>query len=133
MKKTILTFVFFLVAYVFSFSQEQKTTNTAAFTKSELLAFADVKALLSAINQGKDYSKYAVRNFVLSTTITNPDGSHTKISESGPGGIWSSKLKEMIEKHAKKGVDFTLEKVIMIESGKKGMVDVPSIPFSIKE
>jgi len=135
MKNTIITSLFILAvsSFSFSFSQEQKSASSSEFTKAELLAFADVKALLSAINQGKDYSKYAVRNFVLSTTVTNPDGTHTKVFENGPGGIWSEAQKTMIEKYAKKGTDFTLERIIMFEGGKKGTVNSPSVPFSIKE
>lgn len=133
MKKIIFFSLFVLLFSEFSFAQEQKTASASAFSKSELLAFGDVKALLSAINEGKDYSKYNARNFVLVTVVTNPDGTHTKISESGPGGIWSENQKAMIEKYAKKGVDFTLERVVMVESGKKGMVNFPSVPFSIKE
>lgn len=133
MKKSFFISLVIIASSAFAFAQEQKAVATPQFTKAELLAFNDVKAILTAINKGQDYTKYLVRNFNLTTTVTNPDGTTTKLSEMGPGGTWSEKQKSMIEKHAKKGVSFTLENIVMTEAGKKGMVNQPNVSFSIKE
>ena len=118
---------------MFLFAQQQKLATPPQFTKAELLAFNDVKTVLTAINKGQDYTKYLVRTFNLTTTVTNPDGTTTKLSEMGPGGTMCEKQKSMIEKYAMKGVVFTLENIIMIEGGKKGMINQPNASFSIKE
>lgn len=122
-----------IASSAFIFAQQQKVVATPQFTKTELLAFSDLKALLLAINKGQDYSKCIVRNFSLTTNIINPDGTTTKLSEIGPGGTLSEKQKSMIEKYARKGVLFTLENMIMVEGGKKGIVNQPNVSFSIKE
>lgn len=132
MKKLIILSLITLSS-VLTFAQNEKQAPLPSFTKAELLAFSDLKAILSSINKGQDYSKYLVRNFQLTTVITNPDKTTTILSETGPGGIWSEKQKAMIEKYAKKGVTFTLESIVMIESGKKGTVNQPNISFTIKE
>ena len=136
MKKSLILSLFIVISS-FVFGQEKKAvapvTPTPQFTKSELLAFGDLKALLSAINKGQDYSKYMIRNFKLTTTVTNADKTTSALSEIGPGGTWSEKQKAMIETYAKKGTTFTLENIIMLESGKKGTVDQPNVSFSIKE
>jgi len=133
MKKIIfLSFILFS-STLFLFAQQTKIATPPQFTKAELLAFNDVKSLLSAINKGQDYSKYIVRNFSLTTILTNPDGTTTKLSEMGPGGTWSEKQKTTIEKYAKKGTTFTLENITLVESGKKGVVNPPNVSFSIKE
>ena|ERR1051326_5650608 len=132
MKKIILL-SFIIMSSVFTFAQTEKMAPSPSFTKSELLSFADLKSLLSAINKGQDYSKYLVRNFNLTTTVTNPDKTTTKLSEMGPGGTWSEKQKNMIEKYAKKGTTFTLENIVLVESGKKGVVNQPDASFTIKE
>ena len=105
------------------------------FTKAELLAFTDLKAILSSINKGKDYSNYVVRNFTLNTIITNPDKSTTKLSESGPGGKWSQKQINMIEKYAKKEVAFTLEDIMLFQPVEKGVtkIEQPNTSFTVKE
>ena len=133
MKKSIFISLILITSSAFAFSQEQKAAAPPQFTKAEFLAFSDLKAILTAINKGQDYSKNLVRNFNLTTTVTNPDKTTTKLSENGPGGTWSEKQKDMIEKYAKKGTTFTLENIIMIESGKKGMLEQPNVSFSIKE
>lgn len=133
MKRSILISFFVLAAAVFSFGQEQKTAAPASFTKAELLAFSDLKSLLSAIHKGQDYSKYLVRNFHLTTLSTDVTGQITPISEMGPGGVWSQKQKAMIEQYGVKGAVFTIEKIVMIESGKKGVIEQPSVSFTIKE
>lgn len=132
MKRSILLPLFILAASVFAYAQDQKTAAPAEFTKAELLAFPDVKALLSAINKGQDYSKFMVRNFNL-VTVPVGTGPAVPVSKMGPGGVWSTEQKAMIEQYAQMGVVFTIEKIIMIESGKKGMIDQPSVSFSIKE
>lgn len=128
MKKAIYTLVFILATSVLSFAQDQ-----AQFTKTELLAFTDLKALLSVINKGQDYSKYIVRNFNLNTVTTDASGKTAVVSEMGPGGVWSTKQKAMIEQYAKKGVAFTLENMVMMENNTKGIVNQPNVSFSIKE
>ena len=135
MKKIFLFSIFIIVSANFVFGQQETklAATTPQFTKAELLAFDNVKALLSAIDKGKDYSINLVRNFNLTTTVTNADKTTTKLSESGPGGQWSEKQKTMIEKYAKKETIFTLENIILIESGKKGTINQPNISFSIKE
>ena len=131
MKKLILL-TFIAVSSFFAFSQTAKMAAPAQFTKAELLAFTDVKALLAAINK-QDYSKYLVRNFKLTTVITNADKTTTTLTEMGPGGAWSEKQKAMVEKYAQKGAAFTLENIVIIEGGKKGVINQPSVSFSIKE
>lgn len=133
MKKIISFSLFILTSSVFVFGQLQTklaTPSSIQFTKAELLAFGDLKSVLSAINKGKDYSTYAVRNFNLTTM----DGA-TKLSEMGPGGKWSEKQKAMIEKYAKKGTTFTLENIMLFQTGEKGPVKVEQsdISFSVKE
>ena len=132
MKKIILL-SFITVSCVFAFAQTEKQAAPASFTKAELLAFADAKALLSAINKGEDYSKYLVRNFKLTTVISNPDKTKTTLSETGPGGTWSEKQKTMIEKYAKKGAIFNLEEIVLFEPGKKGVINSQGFSFTIKE
>jgi hypothetical protein len=133
MKKLILfSLLSFTIANI-SFSQAEKEPNISQFTRDELLAFKDVKTLLSAINKDKDYSMYWVRNFKLTTTITNPDNTKTVLSEMGPGGIFSEQQIALIEKYAKKGATFTIEDLTMIEHGKKGVITMENISFVIKE
>ena len=135
MKKLIIISLLFIASSAFSFAQNEKAIPPPQFTKAELLAFTDLKAVLTAINKGQDYSKYIVRNFVLTTTVTNPDKTTTKLSESGPGGTWSEKQKSMIEKYAKKDVTFNLENILLFEKGGKGVnpVSQPNASFAIKE
>lgn len=135
MKKSLYTLVIILAATAFSFAQDQQTTapSPAQFTKTELLAFTDLKALLSAINMGQDYSKYIVRNFNLHTVITDASQKTVVVSEMGPGGVWSAKQKSMIEQYAKKGVVFTLDNMVMMENGTKGMITQPNVSFVIKD
>lgn len=133
MKNLIFISLLIFASSAFVFAQEQKAMTPPQFTKTELLAFSDLKALLTAINKGQDYSKYIVRNFSITTTITNADKTITKLSEMGPSGAWSEKQKNMIEKYAKKSVIFTLENIIMIESGKRDIINQPDVSFSIKE
>ncbi len=133
MKKLIfLSFILLTTAMCVS-AQDAKQATPAQFTKAELLGFADVKALLTAIDKGKDYSKYSVRNFNLSTTVVNADGTSSKISEMGPGGTWSEKQRSLIEKHAVKGTVFTVDGITMIEPGTKGKTEQPAATFTIKE
>jgi hypothetical protein len=132
MKKSIFISLVILVISTFSFAQDQKAIVLAEFTKAELLALGDLKSVLSAINKGQDYSKYMVRNFKLTTSVTNADKTVTKYSEMGPGGLWSDKQKAIIDQYATKGVVFTLENIVMVESGKKGKVDQPDVSFMIK-
>lgn len=133
MKKLISISLIILVASVFSFAQDQKKTVSAQFTKAEFLAIQDLKVLLSDINKSTDYSTKLVRNFNLTTTIINPDNTTTKVSESGPGGIFTERQKAIIEKHAKAGVVFTLDNIVVIERGQKGMLDHPGISITIKD
>lgn len=133
MQKLFILSMTILLSSAVIFAQQKKSSASKEFTKAELLAFPDVKALLSAINSGQDYSVYLVRNFNLSATITKQDGTQEKLSESGPGGTWSEKQKNMINQYAIKGAVFTLENIIMVEKGKKGVVNQPSVSFSIKE
>ena len=130
MRKSIFISFLILVSSLFAFAQQQKVT-TPQFTKAELLKFADVKAMLSAVN-GRDYSNFLVRNFTLSTVPQRADSTKTKVSETGPGGEWSERQKSMIEKYANKGVSFTLENILLLERGKKGLVDQPTVTFFIK-
>jgi hypothetical protein len=133
MKKLILLSFFLLSSTLFVSAQQEKAAAPAQFTKAELLGFADLKAILTTINKGQDYSKYIVRNFNLSIIVSNPDGTTTVVSEMGPGGTWSEKQKAMINKYAVKGASFKLEKITMIEQGKKELVSMPVAMFSIKE
>lgn len=133
MKKLFFLSLILLSSAMIVSAQQTKIAAPTQFTKAELLAFSDMKALLSAINKGQDYSKYMVRNFNLTTIITNADGTTTKLSEMGPGGAWSEKQKAMIEKYASKGVVFTLEGITMVEKGKKGIVNQPNASFAVKE
>lgn len=133
MKKSIFISFLIFASSAFVFAQQHKVVAPPQFTKTELLAFSDLKSLLSAINNGQDYSKCIVRNFNLTTNIINPDGTSTKLSEMGPGGTWSEKQKSMMEKYAKEGVSFTLENIRMVEGGKKGMINQSDVSFSIKE
>ena len=135
MKKLFLLSLLIVSSTLFLSAQQQKSTTPPQFTKSELLAFNNVQTLLAAINKGQDYSQNKFRNFNLTTTVTNPDGTTTKLSEMGPGGTWSEKQKSMIEKYAMKGVLFTIENIVMVEVEKKGAVVVaqPNVSFSIKE
>ena len=136
MKKIFILSLFLVASSAFVFGQEKKmATSTSQFTKSELLAFTDLKAVLTAINKGKDYSTYLVRNFSLTATVTNADKTTTNLSEMGPGGKWSAKQKNMIEKYAKKGTTFVLENIMLFQPAVKGVtkVDQPNVSFSIKE
>ena len=134
MKKLILlSFVFLTSVFCLSAQDAAKQAAPAQFTKTELLAFPDVKAILKAIDKTQDYSTYMVRNFNITTTITNADGTTSKLSEMGPGGTVSAKQKELIQKYAVKGVVFSLENVTMIESGKKGKTELSSASLTIKE
>jgi len=135
MKKIFLLPLLIVSSAMFLYAQEQKSITPPQFTKAELLAFNNVQSLLAAIKNGQDYSQNKFRNFNLTTTVTNPDGTTTKLSEMGPGGIWSEKQKSMIEKYAMKGVLFSIENVVMVEVNKKGavVVDQPNVSFSIKE
>jgi hypothetical protein len=134
MKKSIVISFIILSVSVFSFAQSQKTVAPVQFTKAELLGLSDLKAILTAINKGQDYSKYIVRNFNLTTTVTNTNnGTTATLSEMGPGGAWSEKQKAMIEAYAKKGVLFTLDNIVMMEKDKKGIVNQPGVSFMIKE
>ena len=135
MKKSILLSLIILAASAFTFAQTEKTIPPPQFTKAELLAFTDLKGVLTAINKGKDYSKYLVRNFTLTTTVTNPDKTSTTLSENGPGGTWSEKQKSMIEKYSKKGIVFTLENIMLYEPMGKGVnkIEQPNLSFTIKE
>ena len=135
MKKIFLVSLIIVSFSISIFAQlNTSTASSAYFTKAELLAFKNVKEILSAINKGQDYSKYLVRNFNLVTYVrNNSDGTLTKISETGPGGTWSVKQKEMIEKYATQGVFFTLENIVLVEQGKKGIINQPGVSFSIKE
>lgn len=133
MKKIFFISFLFVASSAICFSQSERRTGLAQFTKSELLGFKDVKTLLAAINKGEDYSKYQVRNFKLTTVVTNPDGTASSLSEIGPGGTFSEKQIALIEKYAKKGTTFTIEALTMIEPGKKGIINMDSISFMIKE
>lgn len=134
MKKSIFVSAFILASALFSFAQDQRTTAPVVeFTKAELNAFADLKAILSAINKGQDYSNFLVRNFNLTTTVINSNKVAAPISEMGPGGTWSAKQKAMIDQYAKKGTIFTLDNIVMVEQGKKGVINQPSVSFMIKE
>ena len=136
MKKIFILSLFLVASSAFVFGQEKKmATSTSQFTKSELLSFTDLKAVLTAINKGKDYSTYLVRNFNLTTTVTNADKTTTVLSESGPGGKWSEKQINMIEKYAKKGTTFTLENIMLFQPAEKGVtkVEQPNTSFTIKE
>ena len=134
MKKSIIVSAFILAGSLLSFAQDTKITAAPVqFTKAELLAFPDLKALLSAINKGQDYSKYIVRNFDLTTIVTNTNKTIAPISEMGPGGTWSVKQKAMIEQYAKTGTTFSLENIVMLEQGKRGIVSQPVVSFIIKE
>ncbi len=133
MKKLIFLSLIFLSSTLFVSAQQEKVAASTQFTKAELLGFSDLKALLAAINKGQDYSKYQVRNFSLTTTVTQPDGTTSVISEAGPGGVWSEKQKAMINKYAVKGTAFTLEKITVIEKGKKELTAIPAASFSVKE
>ena len=127
-----LIFVSFIVFALSLFaSAQQAKLSSAQFTKEEILAFKDVRALLSAIKNGKDYSNYIVRNFSLCIPIDNVDSTHVKLSESGPRGYWTEKQKKMIQ-NAKKGSVFTLENMLMVEAGKKGLANEPPVSFSIE-
>ena len=139
MKKSIILTIVFAASSLFSFAQTEKKAATATpaiqLTKTELAGFTNVKDILSASDKSKDYSKLLVRNYSLTTTVTNPDKTTSVLSESGPGGIWGEKQKAMIEKYAKKGVTFNIEKVLIFEQVEKGVkqVDQSNISFSIKE
>lgn len=133
MKKIFFLSFIALAASVFSFAQDQRTVIDVQYTKAELLAFNDLRSLLSAVNKGQDYSKYVIRNFNLTTLVSGPNSTEAIVTEMGPGGVWSEKQKAMIEKYAKKGVVFTLEKIVMIESGQKGTIVQPNISITIKE
>lgn len=132
MKKAILSSLFLFATSVLLFAQQEQKPVTQ-FTKAELLAFTDVKSLLSAINKGQDYSKYLVRNFDLTTTITSANGAVAKLSEMGPGGTLTEKQKEMINRYGKPGAVFTIESVVLRESGKKEPVPQSNVSFAIKE
>jgi|ERR1035437_2127513 hypothetical protein len=134
MKKLFFLSLIIVASSASVFAQQEKVAApSVSFTKAELLAFKNLKELLSAINKGQDYSTYLVRNFHLATTVKNSDGTETKLSEMGPGGTWSEKQKNMIEKQAAKGAVFTLENMVLIEQGKKGVINQPNISFLIKE
>ena len=139
MKKIFILSLFIATSTAFVFGQVAKPITAQPkvpqFTKTELLAFTDLKGILSSINKGKDYSSYLIRNFNLTTTITNADKTTTVLSESGPGGQWSEKQKSMIEKYAKKGITFTLENIMMFQPAEKGVtkVEQSNVSFSIKE
>lgn len=134
MKKLFFLSLIIVASSASVFAQQEKVAApSVSFTKAELLAFKNLKELLSAINKGQDYSTYLVRNFHLATTVKNSDGTETKLSEMGPGGTWSEKQKNMIEKQAAKGAVFTLENMVLIEQGKKGVINQPDISFLIKE
>lgn len=134
MKKLFFLSLIIVASSASVFAQQEKVAApSVSFTKAELLAFKNLKELLSAINKGQDYSMYLVRNFHLATTVKNSDGTETKLSEMGPGGTWSEKQKNMIEKYAAKGAVFTLENMVLIEQGKKGVINQPNIFFLIKE
>lgn len=135
MKKSIFISLIILASVASVFAQQEKAATflILSFTKAELLAFKDIKEFLALANKNQDYSKYLIRNFNLVTTVKNADGTTTKLSEMGPGGVWSVKQKEMIEKFAKKGIIFSLEDIVMIEQGKKGVINQSNVSFSIKE
>lgn len=133
MKKAIYTLIITLAISGFSFAQDQMKAVPAQFTKAELLVFPDLKALLSAINKGQDYSKHIVRNFNLTTLSADPSRIAATVSEMGPGGVWSEKQKAMIEKYAVKGVVFTLDNMVMMESSTKIKVVQPNVSFVIKD
>ena len=134
MKKSIIISVFILATSALSFAQDNKVLAAPVqFTKAELLAFPDLRSLLSAINTGQDYSNFLVRNFNLTTTVTNSNKVAAPVSEMGPGGTWSAKQKAMIDQYAKKGTIFTLDNIVMVEQGKKGVINQPSVSFTIKE
>ena len=131
MNKFICILLIFLCGSLLVFAQME--SSSPQFTKEELLAFKDVRHLLSAMKHGKDYSQYIVRNFSLSILVRSADSTQVKLSETGPGGQWSSKQKNMIQKCARKGVVFTLENILMVEPGKKGLANEPPVSFSIRE
>lgn len=134
MKKLILLSLFIgVLSAIVSAQHEKVAAPSFSFTKTELLAFKNVQTLLSSINKDRDYSKYLIRNFNLTTTVKNADGTETKVSEIGPGGTWSEKQKNMIEKYAAKDVVFILENIVLVEQGKKGTTNQSDVSFSIKE
>ncbi|MBI3502425.1 MAG: hypothetical protein HY063_11595 [Bacteroidetes bacterium] len=136
MKKLLFLSLFTVASVGCTFAQQATAASkgNAQFTKAELLAFPNLQSLLGAIDK-KDYSKYLIRNFALTTTATNADNATSAISETGPGGKWSEKQKEEINKYATKGAVFTLEKILMLEPNGKGVTQVaqPDVSFSIKE
>ena len=133
MKKVILLSILSFSLFFPGFSQQEKQPIKASFTKDQLLAFADFKALLTAVDPGRDFSALMVRNYHMSIDGVNPDGSVTSFSESGPGGTWNEKHKQAFMNYAVKNAVFRFEKIVLVEPGKKGMETLPVLNVIVKE
>jgi len=105
-------------------SEQQKPAGQ--LTKSQALSFSDVKALLSSLDKGRDYSKYIVQGFTLgvSTTESTAQGLLSiKATESGDGEVFGEKHKALIERYAKQGALFTVSQIQLLEPG------IPGTPY----
>jgi len=133
MKTFFTSVVVFCLAVSFLFSQESKKTPAPKeFTKAEVLAHKNILDFLAAVNPATDYSKYTVRSFELSTAVASDAGEKTKTSELGPGGTWSEKQKQMLEK-AQQGNVYSVQNIRAIEPGKKGVQNLSGFSFIIKD
>jgi hypothetical protein len=129
MKKLIFLSLVLLTSVMCVSAQDPAMAGPRQFTKAELFAFADVKAIMSALNNGKDYSTYTVRSFTLGEYKVDQGAF---IMEVAPGGVFSEQQKKIIE-NAKPGTKFAIA-ARLVESGKKSsLIEEPALSFTIKE
>ena len=132
MKKLLSTLGLFLIVLSL-FSQNQKSDTVHVFTRTQFYALNNVKEFLSAVHENKDYSKFLVRSFHLAVKEVEPSSKFVKLSEMSPGANWSERQRKLVDDNFGKGRLFVLEHIRMVEMGKKGMVELPPLYFTIKE
>lgn len=133
MKKFFTSVFIVCSATFFLFAQaDEKKSSPKEFTRAEALSYKSILDFLSAVNPAADYSKYTVRSFDLSYEVVSASGEKAKTSLPGPGGTWSEKQIQLLE-HSEKGNVYTIENIRAIESGKKGVQNLPDFSFVIKD
>ena len=128
MKKLIFISLVLFAVFINAKVQEQdKKIVNYELTKASLLKMKGVIDLLETVNPSEDYSKYVVRSFDLSLNMMGHE-----ITETTAGDLFSEKEKKIIA-DAETGMKVYIEKIRVIEQGKKGVIMLPALILKIKE